>query len=145
MEAQRRDLDLGIFAWLLLMRDLPAYCRNEAEGLLCAALLRWFIHPCASSRRNGQRHSFPEGEESRVLDTNGRDLACDALSRIHAHGLLIPAPVAAVCISVFGAFHHHPFVSESIPSPLSPAFPPSHLFVPLIYGGIEVRGRRING
>lgn len=68
-----------------------------------------------------------------------------ALSRIHAHGLIIPAPVAAVCISVFGAFHHRPFVSESIPSPLSPAFPSSHLFVPLIYGGIEVRGRRING
>lgn len=72
-------------------------------------------------------------------------MACDALSRTRAHGLVIPAPVAAVCISVLGAFHQRPFVSESIPSPLSPAFPSSHLFVPLIYGGTEVRGRRING
>lgn len=29
MAAPRRDLDLGSFAWLLLMRDLPARGRNE--------------------------------------------------------------------------------------------------------------------
>lgn len=118
------------------MRPKVFYAQRRSDGSFIRA------PPPAAHR---QRHSFPEEEESRVSDTNGRDLACEALSRIHAHGLIIPAPVAAVCISVFGAFHHRPFASESIPSPLSPAFPSSHLFVPLIYGGIEVRGRRING
>lgn len=114
------------------MRGLPTYCCNEVEGLFMQRVADGsFIH-ARPPAGHGQRHSFPEGEESRVLDTNARDLTCEAPSRIHARGLVIPAPIA--CISVFGAFHHHPFVSESIPSPLSPSFPSSHLFVPLTYG-----------
>lgn len=113
------------------MRGLPAHCCNEVKGLPCTASLRWSIHPRPPAG-HGQRHSFPEGEESRVLDTNARDVTCEALNRMHARGLVIPAPIA--CISAFCAFHHHPFVSESIPSPLSPSLPSSYLFVPLIYG-----------
>lgn len=56
---------------------------------------------------------FHQGE-SHVLDTNLRDLEGDMLRRIHAHGLIIPAPFTILCLSIFSAFHHWSFVCKRI-------------------------------